>query len=171
MEFVITKFNYYLPFVNDAGEIEGLKREHISVEGAFISSIESPNQATRDLLGKIKVDRKNTKSIFYFYVGSKEEYKKLRVDEDSKYINTAINLRATDSNQNIKGEVYLSRSAFNELKALTSIVPNSNSYFRFETIVYGDRVKSEMPIEVELHSHTCGIEMSFPIQQSPIRQS
>lgn len=165
MEFVITKFSHYLPFKNDDNKIEGIRREYIGVEGFFLGSVETPNRTTRDLISNIKVNVANTMNKFNFYIGSEDEFKSLRVDENSQYINTVINLKATEKTQSIDGAVYLSRQSFDELKALISIIPNSNSYFRFETIVYGDKVKNLLPIEIELHSQTCGVEMTFPIQQ------
>lgn len=165
MEFVITKYSYYLPFKNNDEELEGIRREHLKLNGTFLGAMESPNQSTRELIEKINVNYENSTNEFYIYVASNEELKNLRFDENSKNINTTINLKATEKSLRIIGSIYLSRVSFDELKSLISVVPNSNSYFKFETIVYGDKIKNNLPIEIDFHSHTSGVEISFPIQQ------
>jgi hypothetical protein len=165
MEFLTTKYSYYLPFKSNTGAIEGLKREHISFEGTFLDGIHSPNQITREFLREIKVDYKNTKNLFNFYIGNSSEFESLGFNENSKEINTKITLKVNANSQSIEGCVYLSSSSFNDLKSLLLTSSISDSYLKFETIVYGDKIKNKTPIEIEFHSHTCGIELINSVTQ------
>lgn len=165
MEFVITKYGYYLPFKKNDGTNQGIVREHIKLDGIFLDSIETPNQSTRELIQGIKTGFKNTTSTFNIYVATDEDLTKLSTLEESNEINTTMNLKATENSFVIFGAVYLSRISFEEMKALIAVVPNSNSYFSFETIVHGDRVTSTLPLVIDLHSDTSGIKIDFSIQQ------
>jgi len=165
MEFVITKYGYYLPFKRDDHSNQGIVREHIKLDGIFLTSIESPNQSTRELIEGIKVGVKSTTSTFDIYVATDEELARLNAYEESNEINTTINLKATENSLVIFGAIYLSRLSFEEMKGLMAVAPNSNSYFSFETIVYGDRVTSKLPLIIDFHSDTSGVKINFPIQQ------
>lgn len=161
MEFFTTKYSYYLPFKSVEGQLEGFTREHIKLNGSFLGKMESPNEATRELLDKINISLENTSNEFMLYVGGEEDFKGLRVDENSKFINTKINFKATEKSLKINGEIYLSRTSFDEVKMLFKLGQSSNAYFKFQTIVYGDKVKNNLPLEIDFHSHTSGIEMIF----------
>lgn len=165
MEFVITKYGYYLPFKTNDGKYQGGRREHITLNGVFLGSMESPNSSTRELIENIKVDFKNTTSTFDIYVATEEDFLRLNAFKESNEINTTINLKATENSLVIFGAIYLSRISFEEIKALIDVAPNSNSYFSFETIVYGDRVTSRMPLIIDFHSETSGVKINFSIQQ------
>jgi hypothetical protein len=165
MEFVITKYGYYLPFKKDDGTNQGIVREHIKLDGVFLGSIETPNQSTRELIRGIKVGFESTTSTFNISVATDDELARLNAFEESNEINTTINLKATENSLVIFGAIYLSRISFEEMKGLMTVAPNSNSYFSFETIVYGDRVTSKLPLIIDLHSDTSGININFSIQQ------
>jgi hypothetical protein len=165
MEFVITKYGYYLPFKTDENNNQGITREYIKLNGSFLSNIESPNDSTRSLIKDIKVNFENITSDFLVFVASDEELKRLKNFEGSSLINTTLNLKATSTNLVIRGLIYLSQSSFDEMKSLIGVVPNSNAYFRFETIIHGDTVVSSKPLEIDLYGNASGVEVSFPIQQ------
>ncbi len=165
MEFVITKYGYYLPFKTNDGKNQGIVREHIKLDGVFLGSIGTPNQSTRELIEGIKVGFKGTTSTFNIYVATDEELARLNAYEESNEINTTINLKATENSLVIFGAIYLSRLSFEEMKELMAVAPNSNSYFSFETIVYGDKVTSKLPLIIDFHSDTSGVKINFPIQQ------
>lgn len=165
MEFIVTNYSYYLPFKNKDGKLEGITREHIRMKGDFLGLFEARSQSTRDLLRNINVGYENTTSDFHFYIATDAELKRLSENEESSEINTKISFKATKESLKISGHTYMSHASFEQIKSLISIIPNSNAYFRFETIVYDDKVINDLPLEIELYSSTCGMEMSFPIQQ------
>ncbi len=164
MEFIVTNYSYYLPFKDGGGRVNGIIREHIKLQGSFIGLYESPNDSTRELLKSINVDRKNSSEEFSIFIASDDELKNLGQGDESSRANTKMSLKVIENRLSLKGSIYLSHESFNEVKHLISVIPNSNSCFNFETIVLGDKVRSNLPLEVEFQSNTSGLQMSFTVQ-------
>jgi hypothetical protein len=164
VEFIITDYYYYLPFKDSNDCIVGLTREHIVLKGSFIGLYESPNNVTRELLKSIKVNHQNTSEEFNIFIATEDELKNLNHSDELGKANTKMNLKVFEDRLTLRGSIYLSEKSFNQVKNLISVLPNSNSYFNFETIVLGDKVKNELPLEVDFQSTTSGLEMKFTVQ-------
>lgn len=164
MEFIVTDYYYYLPFKNSNDRNVGITREHITLKGSFIGMYESPNNSTRELLKSIKVSHQNTSEEFNIYIATDNDLADLNHSEELSKANTKMNLKVTEDKLTLRGSIYLSNKSFNEVKNLISVIPNSNSYFNFETIVLGDKVRSQSPLEVDFLSITSGLEMKFTVQ-------
>lgn len=164
MEFIVTDYSYYLPFKNSNGRNTGLIREHIKLKGSFIGSYESPNDSTRELLKSIQVKHQNSSEEFNIYIATDDELKEFSHSGELTLANTKMNLKVTEDRLTLRGSIYLSNESFNQVKNLISVIPNSNSYFNFETVVLGDKVKSKLPLEVDFQSITSGLEMKFTVQ-------
>ena len=164
MEFIVTDYSYYLPFKDSTNNHYGITREHIKLKGSFIGMYESPNDQTRDLLREMKINSKNSSEEFNVYIATDEEINNLKQTEVSIKANTRMALRIIEDSLTLRGSIYLGEKSFNEVKSLISVIPNSNSYFNFETIVLGDKVKNKLPLEIDFLSNTSGIQMSFTVQ-------
>ncbi len=164
MEFIVTNYSYYLPFKDDKGRSDGVIREHIKLQGSFIGLYESPNDSTRESLKSISVDSSNSSEEFNIFIASDDELRSLRQGDELSRANTKMSLKVIEDRLTLRGAIYLSHESFNEVKHLISVIPNSNSYFKFETIVLGDKVKNKLPLEVDFQSNTSGLQMSFTVQ-------
>lgn len=165
MEFIVTDYYYFLPFKDSNDCNVGITREHIILKGSFIGLYESPNNSTRELLRSIKVNYENVSEEFNIFIATADELKELNHGEGFSKANTKINLKVTEDRLTLRGSIYLSDKSFNQVKNLISVIPNSNSYFNFETIVLGDNVKNKLPLEVDFQSMTSGLEMKFTVQK------
>ena len=164
MEFIVTDYYYYLPFKDSNDCNVGITREHIKLKGSFIGMYESPNDSTRELLKLIKVNHQNTSEEFNIYIATDNELTDLNHGEEFNEANTKMNLKVIEDKLTLRGSIYLSDKSFNQIKNLISVIPNSNSYFNFETIVLGDKVRNKLPLEVDFQSVTSGLEMKFTVQ-------
>jgi hypothetical protein len=164
VEFIVTDYYYYLPFKDSNDCNVGITREHIKLKGSFIGMYESPNDSTRELLKLIKVNHQNTSEEFNIYIATDNELTDLNHGEEFNEANTKMNLKVIEDKLTLRGSIYLSDKSFNQIKNLISVIPNSNSYFNFETIVLGDKVRNKLPLEVDFQSVTSGLEMKFTVQ-------
>jgi hypothetical protein len=164
VEFIVTDYYYYLPFKDSNDCNVGITREHIKLKGSFIGMYESPNDSTRELLKSIKVNHQNTSEEFNIYIATDNELTDLNHGEEFNEANTKMNLKVIEDKLTLRGSIYLSDKSFNQIKNLISVIPNSNSYFNFETIVLGDKVRNKLPLEVDFQSVTSGLEMKFTVQ-------
>ncbi|MEY2703761.1 MAG: hypothetical protein RLY43_2400 [Bacteroidota bacterium] len=149
-----------MPFSDHQDEAFGFSTEHIKLEGVFLNGIESPNESTRELIQKIKGPILN--NVFYLFEGDEEKFESL---ENEVFGNTTMNLSCDGSLYKTVGKIWLGKASFARAKSLLFEVPNSNAYLKFETTVVGDRLKNNLPLEINFQGVTDGLTVSFSVQE------